>query len=113
MNEDLTKKIQQLQSRLTGSYFLEAQEIQINDDFTFETVSGEIAFINHQGEMVLLNQKDVLDVLTQHKDNNRYVPESVDKGDVSAIQTLVASLKHWLDNQAIELQKQDDGTTKK
>ncbi len=52
MNEDLTKKIQPLQSRLTGSYFLEEQEIQINDDFTFETENGYTAFIDHRGNII-------------------------------------------------------------
>jgi len=73
----------------------------------------DLIYINNKGNTVLLNQKEVLDVLTAHKDNNRYVPENVDKGDFDTIQALVLSLKQWLANQAVELQKQDDGSTKK
>lgn len=73
----------------------------------------DLIYINKQGKTVLLNQKDVLDALTHHKDKNRFVPDSVDKGDEKAIQELVNSIKSWLDSQAAEEQVQEDGTTKK
>lgn len=73
----------------------------------------DLIYINKQGKLVLLNQKDVLDALTHHKDKDRFVPDAVDKGDDAAIQELVSAIKAWLDSQASEEQVQEDGTTKK
>lgn len=73
----------------------------------------DLVYINKQGKMVLLNQKDVLDALTHHKDKNRFVPDAVDEGDDEAIQELVNAIKAWLDSQAAEEQVQEDGTVKK
>ncbi len=73
----------------------------------------DLVYINKQGKMVLLNQKDVLDALTHHKDNNRFVPDAIDKGDDEAIQELVIAIKTWLDSQSAEEQVQEDGTIKK
>jgi len=88
MNENLTKKMQQLQSRLTGSYFLESQEIQINDDFTFETVSGDIAFINHQGEIIQNGKHyDLIDWLDENFRSTR-----------SAIVNVLATFLHLKKN---------------
>lgn len=72
----------------------------------------DLIYINKQGKPVLINQKDVLDALTHHKDKNRFVTDEVDKGDDVAIQELVKSIKTWLDSQATEEQLQEDGTTK-
>ncbi|KIA82562.1 helicase [Kaistella solincola] len=73
----------------------------------------DLLYINKQGKLVLLNQKDVLDALTHHKDKDRFVPDEIDKGDDAAIQELVSAIKAWLDSQASEEQVQEDGTTKK
>ncbi len=73
----------------------------------------DLIYINKQGKMVLLNQKDVLDALTHHKDKDRFVPDVIDKGDDTAIQELVHAIKAWLDSQAAEEQVQEDGTIKK
>lgn len=73
----------------------------------------DLIYINKQGKLVLLNQKDVLDALTHHKDKDRFVPDAVDKGNDTAIQELVSAIKTWLDSQASEEQVQEDGTTKK
>lgn len=73
----------------------------------------DLIYINSQGEKVLLNQKEVLDALTHHKDKDRFVLDAIDKGNDAAIQELVNALKSWLDSQAVEEQEQEDGTTKK
>jgi len=73
----------------------------------------DLIYINKKGDPVLLNQKDVLDILTDHKDKNRFVPKSIDRGDESAIKELVNSIQSWLNNQAVEFKKQEDGTSKK
>lgn len=73
----------------------------------------DLIYINKQGKLVLLNQKEALDALTHHKDKDRFVPDAVDKGDDAAIQELVNALKAWLDSQATVEQVEDDGTIKK
>lgn len=73
----------------------------------------DIIYIDYKGEMVLLNQKEVLDAITYHKDRERFVPDAIDKGNESEIQELVNALKNYLDSQATETEVQPDGTIKK
>ncbi len=73
----------------------------------------DLIYINKQGDEVLLNQKDVLEALTHHRENERYVPYLVDYGQETAIDELVQALKSWLDKQAYKEEVQEDGTTKK
>lgn len=73
----------------------------------------DIIYIDYKGEMVLLNQKEVLDAITYHKDRERFVPDAIDKGNETAIQELVNALKNYLDSQATETEAQSDGTIKK
>ncbi len=73
----------------------------------------DLIYINQKGKPVLLNQKEVLDTLTLHKDEARFIPSAIDKGEEKAIQNLVDSIQAWLKSQAVEEEKQDDGTTKK
>ncbi len=73
----------------------------------------DLIYIDMNGQPILLNQKEVLDALTYHKDKDRYVDQSIDKGEEEAIQSLVDAIKSWLTSQAVEEEKQEDGTTKK
>ena len=75
--------------------------------------SYDLIYIDMDGRPVLLNQKEVLDALASHKDKDRYVRKSVDKGDEVVIQSLVDTIKSWLAGQAIEEEQQEDGSTKK
>lgn len=75
--------------------------------------SYDLIYIDMQGKPVLLNQKEVLDALTLHKDKDRHVRQDVDKGEPGAIQPLVDTIKSWLASQAVEEEKQEDGTTRK
>ncbi len=72
----------------------------------------DIIYIDYNGEMVLLNQKEILDAIAYHKDRERFVPDAIDKGNETAIQELVDALKKYLDNQATETEVQADGTVK-
>ena len=63
--------------------------------------------------MVLLNQKEVLDALTAHKDKPRYVTDGVDKGEEADITELVNAFKLWLEKQSSDEEIQEDGSTKK
>lgn len=73
----------------------------------------DLIYINREGEEVLINQKDVLEALTFHKDRERFVPHKIDWGDEVAIDQLVQSLKSWLNKQSYNEEKQEDGSTKK
>ncbi len=72
-----------------------------------------LIYINRHGKLVLLNEKDVLDALTHHKDKERFVPDAIDNGDHAALQELANSIQAWLKRQASEEIVQKDGTTKK
>lgn len=78
-----------------------------------EYTKYNLIYINSEGKSVLLNQKEILDALTLHKEKDRFVPEKIDNGDEEAIQDLAGSLKSWLESQAVEEVAQEDGTTKK
>jgi ERCC4-related helicase len=73
----------------------------------------DLIYINKDGEQVLLNQKEVLEALAEHKDQPRTVPEPIEKGEESAINALVLSMKKWLETQAYQQEIQDDGSVKK
>lgn len=73
----------------------------------------DLIYIDKKGELVLLNQKEVLDALTHHKEKPRFVPNAIDKGDENAIQDLVETMQSWLNNQAVSIEEQEDGSTKK
>jgi ERCC4-related helicase len=73
----------------------------------------DLIYINKEGNMVLQNQKDVLDALAHHKNKDRFVPDAIDKGEETTIQELVNAIKGWLNKQAVEDQLQEDGTIKK
>jgi len=73
----------------------------------------DLIYINKKGEQKLLNQKEVLEALTHHKELNRFVPDGIDKGLEADIQPLVTALKTYLDTQAAEVSEQEDGSTKK
>ncbi len=75
--------------------------------------SYDLIYIDMNGQSVLLNQKEVLEALASHKENNRVVADSVDKGEEEAIQSLVDAIKKWLSSQAVDEEQQDDGSTKK
>ncbi len=75
--------------------------------------SHDLIYIDMDGKPVLLNQKEVLDALVVHKEANRFVDKNVDKGVEASIQELVTALKKWLNSQAVEEEKQQDGSSKK
>ena len=79
----------------------------------FEYQDHELVYLNHQGEQVVLNQKEVLDALSDHKDKDRFVPDAVDKGEEATIQELVTVIKTWLEGLAVEEQVQEDSTVKR
>lgn len=73
----------------------------------------ELIYIDNNGQLILLNQKEVLDAITHHKDLERFVPNLIDNGDEVEIQKLVSALKSYLHSQKAEIEKQADGSIKK
>ena len=74
--------------------------------------SYDLIYIDMQGRPALLNQKEVLDALTVHKDKARHVHPSIDRGEPAAIAPLIDAIKNWLAGQAVEEEQLEDGTTK-
>jgi Helicase conserved C-terminal domain/SNF2-related domain/PLD-like domain len=72
----------------------------------------DLIYIDKSGKLVLNNQKEVLDFLTVNKDQDRFVPDAVDRGEQIAIAELVNALKAWLSCQAVQTEVMEDGTTK-
>ena len=78
----------------------------------FEYKGYELIYINHSGKSVFLNQKEVLDALAKHKEENRFVPKTIDQGEPKSIEHLSVALSTWLKSQATEEEVQEDGTVK-
>jgi len=78
----------------------------------FEYKGYELIYIDHSGKPVFLNQKEVLDALTKHKEEIRFVPKDIDQGEPKSIEHLSAALSAWLKSQATEEEVQEDGTVK-
>ena len=73
----------------------------------------DLIYIDKKGETVVLNQKEVLDALALHKEESRFIPEEVDRGEEKDIKELASVMKNWLNKQAVKEEKQADGSTKK
>ena len=78
----------------------------------FEYKGYELIYIDNLGKSVFLNQKEVLDALSKHKEEIRFVPKVIDQGEPKSIERLSTALSNWLKSQAIEEEVQEDGTVK-
>jgi hypothetical protein len=78
----------------------------------FEYKGYELIYIDHLGNPVFLNQKEVLDALAKHKEEIRYVPKEIDQGEPKSIEHISAALSTWLKSQATEEEVQEDGSVK-
>ncbi|MDM3849115.1 MAG: helicase-related protein [Aphanizomenon gracile PMC627.10] len=73
----------------------------------------DLIYIDKSGKLILKNQKEVLDLLTLYKDNERFVPDAIDRGEAVAVAELVNALKTWLTSQAVQEEQMEDGSVKK
>ena len=73
----------------------------------------DLIYIDMDGRPVLLNQKDVLEALSNHKNYERFIPDAVESGEEAAIQKLVSAINHWISSRAAEEELQADGSVKK
>jgi hypothetical protein len=72
----------------------------------------DLIYIDQSGKLILKNQKEVLDLLTLYKDNERFVPDAIDRGEAVVIAELVNALKTWLSSQAVQTEEMEDGSIK-
>ncbi|MBX7242339.1 MAG: DEAD/DEAH box helicase family protein [Bacteroidia bacterium] len=74
----------------------------------------ELIYIDYDGKTVLLNQKEVLDLLSQHKECQRDNAglKMIDHGNPETIQKLSSAIGNWLKSQTVEEEVQPDGTVK-
>jgi hypothetical protein len=72
----------------------------------------ELIYIDYSGKSVFLNQKEVLDALSIHKEEVRFVPKNIDQGEAKSIEQLTSALSAWLKSQIVEEEIQEDGTVK-
>ena len=82
-----------------------------SEDFTYKDF--ELIYIDKDGNAVLGNRREVLDVLAQHKAENRFTPSGLDDGQPEAINVFSGALHQWLDKQAVTEEIQPDGSVKK
>jgi ERCC4-related helicase len=75
--------------------------------------SYELIYIDNQGRPVKLNQKEVLESLSNHQDEPRFVEKLIDQGNPEAISKLADAIDKWLRSQAANEEMLEDGTTKK
>ncbi len=73
----------------------------------------DLIYIDEKGNNVLMNQKEILEGLTENKDKVRYVPDNIDKGNPEELKKLSKAIDSWMQNQAIEQKELDDGTKEK
>nr|WP_258560600.1 C-terminal helicase domain-containing protein [Cylindrospermopsis raciborskii] len=73
----------------------------------------DLIYIDKSGKLILKNQKEVLDLLTLYKDNERFVPDAIDRGESVEVTNLVNALKNWLTSQAVQEEEMEDGSVKK
>ena len=72
----------------------------------------ELIYIDYEGNAIFLNQKQVLDALSKHKDEVRYVNRDIDQGSPAAIAKLSGALDCWFKKQSVNEEIQADGTIK-
>lgn len=81
-------------------------------EFTYK--GYELLYLNHAGEAIFMNQKEVLDALAQHKDCERDSAglRDIDQGRPQAMEPLAHALKTWLNRQKAAEIVQEDGSVK-
>jgi len=79
-------------------------------DFKYQT--HDLIYINENGNSILLNQKEILDILSSNKEKERFVKKEIDMADEETLKGLIESLKKWINNQAVDIEEQEDGTIK-
>ena len=71
-----------------------------------------LLYLDGKGRQIIADDKEVLEALSRHQDQERFVPAGVDRGEAAALSPLVTSIKLWLKAQVIQEERQEDGTVK-
>ncbi|MDR2065441.1 MAG: phospholipase D-like domain-containing protein [Prevotellaceae bacterium] len=56
----------------------------------------ELVYIGLDGKEILNNQKEILSALASHKDESRFVPEEIERGDETTIRIYAQALSSWI-----------------
>ncbi len=72
----------------------------------------DLIYIDSNGKHVLENHGEVLNAMSKHKSEQRYVPEEVENGEEKAINKLSHSLKTWLESQYKKIVTTESGEIK-
>lgn len=78
----------------------------------FQYKGYELIYIDYSGKSILLNQKEVLEILANHKDEERFVKKVIDLGEQNEIEKLSNALITWIESQKAETELLEDGTVK-
>jgi superfamily II DNA or RNA helicase len=71
----------------------------------------ELIYIGFDGQLLSNNQKYILEILTQHKNEIRFVPNAIDNGKANAIQQLQQLLANWVTTQNTKTEEAVNGNT--
>lgn len=71
-----------------------------------------LIYIDDMGQVYSDNMKEVLEVLNQHKNQIRIVPDNIDTGDQNALEKLQNLLYTWIDGQIYQEDIDRDGVVK-
>lgn len=70
-----------------------------------------LIYVNKEGEEILLNDKEILQYLTEVKDLERYGCEKLDLGETSEVKKYTDSIQNWFTSQQSEIHKDENGNT--
>jgi len=73
----------------------------------------DLIYVDQNGESIHMNQKEILNALTLHKDKPRFVSDAIDKADPGSIESLSHNIREWLQHQLVVEEELEDGTKQK
>jgi len=79
-------------------------------DHTYK--SYELVYIDMNGKPHMQNQKEVLEALSRHQDEPRWVPPEIDHGEPETLASLSNAISNWITDQSDSEIQMEDGTVK-
>lgn len=67
-----------------------------------KTKEIKLIHINSEGKIIFQNHPNILDFLSKHKEEKRFVPQQIDKGEQKILQETKELLKKWFQLQIVE-----------
>jgi superfamily II DNA/RNA helicase len=78
-----------------------------------KTKQYELIYLDKDGNIILQNQKDILEFLSFHKTKDRYVSKDIDSGKIEDINKLQLIIQKWIHNLYSKDITNEDGIIKK